>query len=243
LAIERITGVIELPAAMTCQLTVAAVIDLGPRMRRITLAGDPLADFVALPGQDVVLHLSDGEGGGLSRRYTIRHLDNQSRRVDLDFVRHGHGPGALWAESVQVGDPVEIFGPRGKTPLTAAGWQLFAGDESAIPAIAEMVSALPSGAQAVALIEVQDAADEQLVESAAAVDLRWLHRLTTAPGDADLLDTALQAVPIPDADRHAYLFGESRVVRRLRGQLHGRGLQPAEVSAKGYWNLGRAMRD
>ena len=234
---------IELPAATTCHLTVAAVIDLGPRMRRITLAGDPLADFVALPGQDVVLHLPDGEGGGLSRRYTIRHLDNLSRRLDLDFVRHGLGPGALWAESVQVGDAVEIFGPRGKTPLVGAGWQLFAGDESAIPAIAEMVSALPSDTQVMALIEVRDAEDEQSMQSDAAVDLRWLHRLTTAPGDADLLDTAMQAVPIPDADRHAYLFGESRVVRRLRDQLHGRGLKPAEVSAKGYWNLGRAMRD
>jgi NADPH-dependent ferric siderophore reductase len=243
LAIERITGVTELPAAMTCHLTVAAVIDLGPRMRRITLAGDPLADFVALPGQDVVLHLPDGQGGGLSRRYTIRHLDNLSRRLDLDFVRHGHGPGALWAEAVRVGEAVEIFGPRGKTPLVRAGWQLFAGDESAIPAIAEMVSALPDGTQVVALIEIQDGADEQLLETEAALDLHWLHRLTTSPGDAELLDTAMQSVPIPDADRHAYLFGESRVVRRLRDQLHGRGLTAAEVSAKGYWNLGRAMRD
>ena len=233
----------DLPPATTCQLIVAAVIDLGPRMRRITLAGDPLADFVALPGQDVVLHLPDGQGGGLSRRYTIRQLDNSGGRLDLDVVRHGHGPGALWAESVRVGDAVEIFGPRGKTLLADAGWQLFAGDESAIPAIAEMVSALPSRTRVVALVEVQDADDEQVFESDAAVDLCWLHRLTTPAGDADLLDTALQAVAIPDADRHAYVFGESRVVRRLRDQLHGRGLQPAEVSAKGYWNLGRAMRD
>jgi len=28
-------------------------------------------------------------------------------------------------------------------------------------------------------------------------------------------------------------------VRRLRDDLGGRGLQPPEISAKGYWNLGR----
>jgi NADPH-dependent ferric siderophore reductase len=234
--IERVN---ELPVARTHLLSVVDVVDLGPRMRRITIGGDALADFSAWPGQDVVVHVSDGHGGGVSRRYTIRNLDNAMRLLDLDVVMHGHGPGAAWAASVAIGDDVEVFGPRGKVRLATAGWQLFAGDESAIPAVAEMIAALPSATGGIALLEVADADDEQRIDAAELIDVRWLHRGTTPPGESDLLDRALAAIDIPDADRHAYVFGESRVVRRLRDDLGGRGLQPAEISAKGYWNVGR----
>jgi NADPH-dependent ferric siderophore reductase len=185
------------------------------------------------------VHVSDGQGGSVSRRYTIRGLDNAMRLLDLDVVLHGHGPGAAWAASVAIGDDVEVFGPRGKVRLATAGWQLFAGDESAIPAVAEMIGALPSGTAGVALIEVADADDEQPIDAAELIGVRWLHRGTTPPGESDLLDRALAAIDIPDADRHAYVFGESRVVRRLRDDLGRRGLHAAEISAKGYWNVGR----
>ena len=231
--IERVT---ELPTASTHLLRVADVVDIGPRMRRITVAGDALGEFTSLPGQDVVVHVSDGHGGGVSRRYTIRHLDNAARRLDLDVVMHGHGPGAAWAASVAVGDDVEVFGPRGKVLPSTAGWQLFAGDESAIPAI---IGALPPGTAGVVLIEVSDADDEQPIAATELVDVRWMYRESTPPGESDLLDRAVAAIDIPDADRHAYLFGESRVVRRLREDLFRRGLHQAELSAKGYWNVGR----
>jgi NADPH-dependent ferric siderophore reductase len=231
--------VTELPTASTHLLSVADVVEVGPRMRRITLAGEALAQFVALPGQDVVVHVSDGHGGGVSRRYTIRNLDIVAHRLDLDVVMHGEGPGADWAASVAIGDPVEVFGPRGKVLLADAGWQLFVGDESAIPAIAEMIGALPVQTAAVALVEVTDADDEQQMPATELIDVRWLHRQAVPPGESELLHRAVASIDIPDADRHAYLFGESRVVRRLRDDLGGRGLQPQEISAKGYWNLGR----
>ena len=229
----------ELPTASTHLLRIAGVVDVSPRMRRITVTGEALASFVALPGQDVVVHVSDGHGGGVSRRYTIRNLSTDGRRLDLDVVMHGHGPGAAWAASVATGDEVEVFGPRGKVRLADARWQLFVGDESAIPAIAEMVSALPIGTTAVAVIEVTDADDEQPINSAGPVDVRWVHRFETPAGESELLDRAVASIEIPDVDRHAYLFGESRTVRRLRDDLGGRGLQPHEISAKGYWNVGR----
>ncbi len=231
-----------LPTASTHLLSVAQVVDVGPRMRRISLTGHALANFAALPGQDVVVHVSDGHGGGVSRRYTIRNLDAAARRLDLDVVMHGHGPGSAWASSVAIGDDVEVFGPRGKVPLADARWQLFVGDESAIPAIAEMIAALPGGTTAVAVIEVTDADDEQLIPATRPVDVQWLHRLDTPAGDSELLHAAVASIEIPDTDRHAYLFAESRVVRRLRDDLGGRGLRPHEISAKGYWNVGRVSQ-
>ena len=234
---DKIVRVTELPTASTHLLSIADVVDVGPRMRRITVTGEPLARFVALPGQDVVVHVSDGHGGGVSRRYTIRNLNNETRRLDLDVVMHGHGPGAAWAASVATGDDVEVFGPRGKVLVADARWQLFVGDESAIPAIAEMVAALPAGTAAAALIEVTDADDEQPIGATGRVDVRWLHRLVAPAGESELLGRAVSSLEIPDVDRHAYLFAESRVVRQLRDDLSGRGLQSHEISAKGYWNL------
>jgi NADPH-dependent ferric siderophore reductase len=237
-----IVRVTELPSASTHVLSVAGVVDVGPRMRRITVTGQSLASFAPLPGQDVVVHVSDGHGGGVSRRYTIRNLDTAACRLDLDVVMHGHGPGAAWAASVATGDDVEVFGPRGKVLLADAGWQLFVGDESAIPVIAEMIAALPVGTAAVAAIEVTDADDEQPIPATGPVDVRWLHRLDTPAGESERLDRAVASIEIRDVDRHAYLFGESRVVRRLRDDLGGRGLRPHEISAKGYWNLGRVSQ-
>ena len=96
---------------------------------------------------------------------------------------------------------------------------------------------------ATALIEVADSADEQPIEAAADVELRWLHRGAAEPGSAELLDDALAGVAVPASDRHLFLFGESRTVRRLRDAVMRRGVRLDEISAKGYWNLGRAARD
>ncbi|HET7667317.1 MAG TPA: siderophore-interacting protein [Mycobacterium sp.] len=229
--------------ARTYLLTVTAVRNVGPRMRRVTLSGDELADFSPWPGQDVVFHLSDEAGSGVRRRYTVRNLDRDARQFDVDFVLHGPGPGADWARLVRPGERVEVFGPRGKVPMSDASWQLFAGDESALPAIAEMVEALPAHARAVALVEVQDADDEQPVNPRAELDLRWLYRGTIGPGVATTLDEALASVKLPASDRHLFFFAESRIVRRLRDAASGRGVTASEISAKGYWNVGRASRD
>jgi NADPH-dependent ferric siderophore reductase len=234
---------VTLPAATTRQVEVVAVADVGPRIRRITLGGAELEDFDPLPGQDVVVHLIDEQGNGVRRRYTIRHLDRAALVFDLDVVVHGHGAGSSWGVDVRPGDGVEIFGPRGKVLLADAGWQLFIGDESAVPAIAEMIQALPAGVTALALLEVQDRDDEQPIVSASAAELRWLHRGADPAGQVGLLSAALAAVTLPAADRHAYLFGESRVVRQLREDLGARGFRAEEISAKGYWNTGRASRD
>ena len=93
------------------------------------------------------------------------------------------------------------------------------------------------------MIEVTDADDEQAIEAAAVIDVRWLHRGSAAPGTSDLLDRAMETLVLPPEGRHLYLFGESRTVRRLRDIAGRRGVAAGEISAKGYWNLGRATRD
>ena len=227
--------------ADTHELTVTAATHITPLMRRITLTGDSLETFECVPGQDVVLHLVDDSGNGVRRRYTVRNLDNVARCFDLDFVMHGHGPGAKWAADVAVGSRLEVFGPRGKVALSDAGWQLFLGDESALPGIAEMAAALPASSGGVAIIEVDDANERQPIPGP--LDVRWVFRDGAPAGTTTSLDESLSDLPLPRGDRHAFVFGESRVARRLREALQARGFGASEVTAKGYWNLGRAMRD
>lgn len=231
--------VTQLPTASVYRLTVVAVADVGPRMRRLTLAGDELAAFVCIPGQDVAVHLADPRGGGVSRRYTIRNFDRTRCRFDVDVLTHGDAPGARWGMTAAIGDVVEVFGPRGKVMPATARWQLFVGDESAIAAIAEIVAALPAVVEAEVILEVTDSDDEQPMPGGE-VEVSWLHRGSTRPEESLLIDDALRQRAIPGSDRHIYLFGESRLVRRVRDQLYERGLGAAEISAKGYWNAGRA---
>jgi NADPH-dependent ferric siderophore reductase len=175
------------------------------------------------------------------RRYTVRDFDNGRRRFSLDFVLHGHGPGARWAASVAPGERLQVFGPRGKVVMSGARWQLYLGDESALPAIAEMSAALPPSASGVAIIEVNDARERQAIPGP--LEIRWVFRDGAPAGTTSLLDESLRDVTLPETDRHVFVFGESRVVRRLRDTLQARGVTPGELAAKGYWNVGRAMRD
>jgi NADPH-dependent ferric siderophore reductase len=229
------------PTATTHELTVVDRADLTPLMRRVILTGESRAAFECWPGQDVVLHLTDESGSGVRRRYTVRDFDNGRRRFSLDFVLHGHGPGARWAASVAPGERLQVFGPRGKVVMSGARWQLYLGDESALPAIAEMSAALPPSASGVAIIEVNDARERQAIPGP--LEIRWVFRDGAPAGTTSLLDESLRDVTLPETDRHVFVFGESRVVRRLRDTLQARGVTPGELAAKGYWNVGRAMRD
>lgn len=215
--------------------TVVDARDVTPRMRRITLHAPTLAP--PRPAQDVELVLADPTGRKVKRRYTITRY--REGDFDVDVLRHGHdGPGTAWGASTTPGDQVQFFGPRGRLELRAAAWHLFVGDESAIPAIAELTVAVSrddAPAQVLALIEVGDAADEMAV----AADVRWLHRDETPPGTPDLFERALEGFTPPPGDGHAYVLGESRVVAALRPRLHELGLGNDQLYVKGYWNVGR----
>jgi len=185
-----------------------------------------------------------GEGAqSFRRRYTIRRLDRASALLDVDVVLHGDGPGARWAASTRPGDTIEAIGPRGKITLDpAARWHLFAADESGLPATFAMVEALQPGQRAIVLLEVDGPEDELPVapRSWVDLDLRWLHRSGVAPGRSDVLIDAVDALAWPDGPGHAYLSSELGVVNALRAALLGRGLRPAQLSAKPYWRLGAA---
>jgi NADPH-dependent ferric siderophore reductase len=232
-----------MPEPRTLPLLVASVEDVTPHLRRIQLTGPSLEGFEYFPGQDLALAVVREDGSVVRRRYTIRRFDPQRRLIDLDFVMHGDGPGIRWARSARRGLAVEAIGPRGKIGLNpVAKSHLFAGDATAVPGSLAMIEALPAGVPAVAFLMVGDPAERQSFafdDTMKTVDWRY----ESAVGAGDGILAAVSAFAISPDGWHAYLAGEVALVKELKAVLHARGWAADQVSAKAYWNRGRANAD
>ncbi len=134
------------------------------------------------------------------RRYTVRSWDAETHELTLDFVVHGgEGIGGPWAADVEPGDVLVFEGPgSGYRPDPTADWHLFLGDESALPAIAASMEAVPPGARVVVRLVCDGPEHEIALDSPGDVDLAWLHR-TGGTDDAELLAEAVRALDFPPA--------------------------------------------
>ncbi|MDT0611265.1 siderophore-interacting protein [Streptomyces lancefieldiae] len=231
---------------------------LTPHMQRVVLGGEELSAFSADTCTDhYVKLLFPAEGATypepfdmerireefpreqwpVTRTYTVRQWDAEHRELTLDFVIHGdEGLAGPWAKRVQPGETVRFLGPGGAyAPDPAADWHLLAGDESALPAIARALEALPDGARAFAFIEVDGGQEEQKIDSD--VEVVWLHRGDRPVGQA--LVEAVRALDFPEGRVHAFVHGEAGCVKELRKLLRvERGIPREDLSISGYWRLG-----
>lgn len=208
------------------------------RMRRVTVRSAAMVGLTIRPAQDIELLLREGSGRRVKRRYTIRHARPDAGELDLDVALHGEGAGAAWGAGAAPGDRIEFQGPRGKLDLRPSPVHLLCGDESALPAIAAILEALPDHERAAAVIEVQGPSDELPT----ARPVRWVHRGALPPGTPDLLLPAVADLELAFDQAHAYLLGETRSMVALRALLEGRGVAHDSIFLKGYWNIGRPDR-
>ncbi|MGA9310557.1 MAG: siderophore-interacting protein [Pseudonocardiaceae bacterium] len=222
---------------------VAAVTQLTPRMTRVRLVDDSLVGLAAIPGQTLKIYVPDLVGElPVSRDYTVRDYtlddDGARPRLDIDVVLHGEGPAANWARRVRPGETLGFVGPSGRyRPDPHADWHLFAGDETALPAIQTYVGMLPANACALAYIEVADSAEEQPIPGVARPTVCWLHRGDRAPGTSTLLDNALRAVALPPGQGRIWLAGHTPTVRRIRAHLlNERAIDRQTLYVKGFWD-------
>ena len=180
----------------------------------------------------------------IRRRYTVRTWDEASRRLTLDFVVHGDdGVAGPWAATVAPGDVLVFEGPgSGYRPDAEADWHLLVGDESALPAIAASLEAVPAGAKVVVRLVCDGPEHEVPLDSPGDVDLQWLHRTGDAERDAVLLADAVAAADFPAGRVQAFVHGEAGEIRMIRRHLlTERGLTRADMSCSPYWR--RTMTD
>ena len=243
-------------------LAVSAVRDLSPHIRRITFASTGLKRFDTLSALHVKLLLpqegsplclpslstrgtvdwgSDDERA-IVRKYTIRRIDAAAGMLDIDFVLHEHGgPGSRFATTARMGETIGMIGPGGGT-ARAADWNLFVGDETAMPAIARLLETLPGRARGVALIEVADERDEQLFDHPDNLEVIWCHRRTAAHRNA-FAERVASVTPPRDGSIFAWAGTEFAAFRQIRTDWRSaKGISREDHLAVAYWRQGDAQK-
>lgn len=230
---------------------------LTPRMARITLHHPDFASFPSLayddhvklffPRPGVTLSMPERGPNGLvwpegsarpeGRDYTPGRFDHGRQEVVVDFVLHGDGPASNWAANAKPGDQIGIGGPRGSFVVNGAfDYFLLVGDETALPAIGRRLEELPAGSRAIAVIEIADAAEQQVFSTNCAAELHWLDRSTGAR-----LVEAVCALPLPSGTGYAFVAGEASASTAIRDHLiEARGFDPELIKAASYWRQGEA---
>jgi NADPH-dependent ferric siderophore reductase len=228
-------------------------------MLRVVLGGEELAGFtiespassvrLLLPpsGSDTIVlptwsgnqfELPDGSRAPI-RTFTPRYFDDRRRELTLDIVLHDHGAATDWARAARPGHEVAVSGPgRSENLDQSARSFLLAGDESAIPAIGQLIEAIPHDRSIVVHIELAEPTARIELPPHPGATITWHDAdLDAAPGEA--MVAAVKAVDaLPDA---VWVAGEAAAVQRLRKHLFDeRGRSRSTVTARGYWKLGRS---
>ncbi|MGE8320079.1 MAG: siderophore-interacting protein [Comamonas sp.] len=242
------------------RVQVARVQRLTPHMLRVTVQGDELQGFVSSGFDDHVKLLFPDADGRLDlpplteqglppgplrdamRDYTPHSFDAAARTLQLDFAVHEAGPATAWALQAAEGHQLGIAGPRGSMVVpTAFDGYLLVGDDTALPAISRRLRELPAGSQAIAVVEVDSAADELPLQSAAQLQVHWVHRNSGPSGQASGLLQVLERIAAPAGDYHVWIAAESAVAKALRAAaITQHGAHPAWTKAAAYWRRGSA---
>lgn len=236
---------------------------LGPHLVRVVAGGDGFAAFTTNEHTDkyVKIFFAKPELGleppyevqalretlapedlPVTRTYTVRWVDAEAQRLAIDFVVHGdEGLAGPWAARAKPGDRIVFSGPGGGyTPDPAADWHLLAGDDSAVPAIAAALEAMPRDAVGHAVLEVGTEADRLPLEAPAGVEVTWVLRGDAPAGTTTLLPDAVADLAWRDGRVHVFAHGEREAMKALRRVFAERGVPRSDLSLSGYWAHGRA---
>ncbi len=241
------------------RVLVTGVTPLTPRLVRVTVAGPELKGLaIEAPAASVRLLLPAAGSHQLlmptwngneflmpdGNRATIRtltplRLDAQAHRLDLEIVVHEGGTASTWALAAAEGDEVALSGPgRGYTVADDAAGFLLVGDESAIPAIGQVLEALPPDKTVRVVVEVADPAARLDLPTQPKAAVEWLDLPAGAP-PGDAMVAAVTAADITEGTR-IWAAGEAAAVQRIRRHvLDERAVPRSDTWIRGYWKHGR----
>jgi NADPH-dependent ferric siderophore reductase len=215
-------------------LQVVRVSTPSPHFRSITFGGESLADFVSASFDDHVKLILDTDGAEpVWRDYTPCRFDRAARELTIEFALHGDGPASRWAAQATPGQHATVAGPRGSFVIPMDfDWHLFAGDDTAVPAVARRLEELPAGARAIVVLQTADAADRRRFPGAADVDVQWV-------ADGAELIRAVRALQLPAGAGYAWCAGEAGAMATLRRVLvDEKGHDRHAIRAAAYWKRG-----
>jgi NADPH-dependent ferric siderophore reductase len=174
------------------------------------------------------------------RTFTPRRVDAQALELDVEIVIHGGGVASEWAQAAEPGNPAAVSGPgRGYTIDRDAPAFLLAGDETAIPAISQLLEALPTERPVQVRIEAADPDARLTLPDHPGATVEWCD----LPADATPGDALLAAVRVTDLapGSRVWVAGEAAAMQRVRRHLfEDRELSRTQASVRGYWKHGRS---
>jgi NADPH-dependent ferric siderophore reductase len=173
------------------------------------------------------------------RTLTPSLVDAPATELDVRVVVHGAGPLSEWAEGVEPGAPAAVSGPgRGYTVDAEAPAFLLAGDETAVPAIAQLLEAIPGTTPVAVHVELAAGGRPLPLLEHRGGSVRWYEAgPDLPPGDA-LVGAVVGATIDPGA--RVWVAGEAAAVQRIRRHLfEERGLSRRQATVRGYWKHGR----
>ena len=241
------------------RVAVAGVSTLTPRLVRVTVGGPELDGLVIeqpaasvrlllpSPGsKELVMPtwqgneflLPDGKRPPI-RTLTPLRLDSTVQELDLEIVVHDGGAASAWAQAAQPGDKAALSGPGRGYPIDdeATGF-LLGGDESAIPAIGQLLEVLPPDKPVHVIVEVADPAARLELPKHPAATVDW-HDLPAGAPPGDTLVAAITDADLAPGTR-IWAAGEAASMQRIRRHLlDERNLPRSETWIRGYWKTGR----
>jgi len=280
-----------------CRLTARRM--LTPHMIRLTFTGEDLELFgdtlldqrikVVLGSPEALASVPDTDNWFVSvreageaivmRTYTVAGLRPETGELDVDFVSHGtNGPASRFALEGELGAPVLIAGPDKEVPgheTSGLAWRpgpsrvLLVGDETALPAIVNILTSLPAHATGHALVELPTPEDAQDITVPAGVRVQWCPRSDPAAEPGSAVIPALEAILTDIAgepstiaadddgtdeilwheatDRgdtgevpQVWIAGETAWVRQTRRLTADAGIGRDRCSFMGYWKYGES---
>jgi NADPH-dependent ferric siderophore reductase len=229
-------------------------------MLRIRLGGSELAGLevtepaasvrVLLPSpgtEDLVMPAWNGNEFLLAdgtrpviRTFTPRRFDAAGPALDLDVVLHEGGAASAWAAAATPGAEAAVSGPgRGFEIDPSTPTFLLGGDESAIPAISQLLEALDPSVTVAVHIEVARPDARQALPHHPGATVSW-HDLPAGAVHGSALEAAVRDAEIDDST-HIWVAGEAAAVQAIRKHLFDeRAVPRSRATVRGYWKHGRA---
>jgi NADPH-dependent ferric siderophore reductase len=214
-------------------------------IREVVLAGQATL-LCGVPGNDVMVQLTNSAGKLVRRRYSVHAVDDERDEFTLWITVAHEGPGSVWARNAKPDDEVDIVGPRGKIVVDPeADWHLFMGDITCLGSAYRMAQSVETPGQVIFIVET-DHSDDALTttfDEDIAVTGIFVDRMGRLKDDPAGLLHGLSAFAFPPERGHAYLFGEFHVMKAVRTALLDRGLDDEAISMKAFWRVGRNNAD
>jgi NADPH-dependent ferric siderophore reductase len=184
--------------------------------------------------------MSDGRRPVI-RTFTPRRSDPAALELDLEIVIHSAGgPASRWAEAARPGDPAALSGPgRGYDIDGEAPAFLVAGDETALPAIGQLLEVAPAQTPMQVDIEIADPDARLALPDHPGATVRWSVLPEAGPPGETLVAAIREADLTPGV--RVWAAGEAAAMQRIRRYLfEERALPRSQAWVRGYWKHGRS---